>query len=121
MTKKEMLLAAAVAGIALGVSAPQAAAQDKVDEVKCWGVNGCGSHAKCSVKADDLGAVKKLLGEREYRKRFGKSEAHSCGSHAKCGASFQILNWTTTTAGECSAQGGFLIDEVGGQKVAKKA
>jgi hypothetical protein len=121
MTKKEKLLAAAVAGIALGVSAPRAAAQGKVDEVKCWGVNGCGSHAKCAVKDDDLGAVKKLLGEREYTKRFGKSEAHACGSHAKCGASSEILNWTTTTAGECSAQGGFLIEAVGGRKVAKKA
>jgi hypothetical protein len=121
MAKKDMLLAAAVAGIALGVSAPQAAAQEKGGEVKCWGVNGCGAHASCAVKADDLGAVKKLLGEREYGKRFGKSEVHSCGSHAKCGAPSQILNWNNVPADECRAQGGIVIDEQGGRKVARKA
>ncbi len=121
MAKKDMLLAAAVAGIALGVSAPRVAAQEQGGEVKCWGVNGCGSHASCSVKADDLGAMKKLLGEREYQKRFGKSEAHSCGAHAKCGASSQILNWNNAEAGDCQAQGGFVIDEKDGKKVARKA
>jgi hypothetical protein len=119
MRKREKLLMAAVAGITLGVSSPVATAAEK-DDVKCYGVNGCGSHAKCSVKDDDLGAVKTLLGA-DYDKMFGKAEAHSCGSHAKCGASSRILNWIPTSAGECHSKGGVVIEDVGGKKVAKKA
>jgi len=120
--KKQKLLMAAVAGITLGVSAPpETQGADKSDEVRCWGVNGCGHSAKCSVKQDDLDAVKTLLGEKSYAAKFGKSEVHSCGSHAKCGASSQILNWTPTPAGECSDKGGILIETVNGKKVAKQA
>jgi hypothetical protein len=121
---KQKLLLAAVAGITLGVTAPRdgaAGAGEKADEVKCYGINACGSHAKCSVTAEDLAAVKALLGAKEYAKRFGKSEVHACGSHAKCGASAQILNWVDTSGGECRAQGGLLIEEVNGKKVARKA
>jgi hypothetical protein len=91
--------------------------------VKCWGINGCGSHAKCAVSAGDLKAFKALLGDAEYAKRFGKSEAHACGAHAKCGASDQILNWVPTGLAECKAQGGYLVEESGPEKkkVAKKA
>ena len=122
MNKHEKFLMAAVAGISLGVSGPAPAeTKEKKDEVKCYGVNGCGSHAKCSVSADDLGAVKNLLGDKEYATKFGKSEAHSCGSHAKCGASSQILNWVPTSGTECKAQGGYLVEEVAKKKVARKA
>lgn len=120
--KKQKLLMAAVAGISLGVSTPRdAGAEEKADSVKCYGVNGCGSHAKCSVAQADLDAVKKLLGDKDYKSRFGKSETHSCGGHAKCGGSSQILNWVPTTAGECKTQGGIVIEEAAGRKVAKKA
>jgi len=121
MTKQKMLMAA-VAGISLGVSGGAQAADAKKDEVKCYGINGCGSHAKCSVSEADLSAVKKLLGDAEYAKRFGKSEVHGCGSHAKCGASDQILNWVPTSAGESKTQGGFVIEEdASKKKVARKA
>jgi hypothetical protein len=119
--KKDKLLMAAIAGITLGVgSASLASAADK-DEVKCYGVNSCGHHSKCSVGADDLDAFKTLLGEKDYAAKFGKSEAHACGSHAKCGASSQILNWNTTTGGECHDKGGFVVETKDGKKVAKKA
>ncbi len=119
---KDKLLMAVVAGITMGASSSAPAlAGEKADSVKCYGVNGCGAHAKCSVKAEDLAAVRTLLGEQSYDGRFGKSEAHSCGAHAKCGASSRILNWTPTTAGECHEKGGIVIEEVGGKKVAKKA
>lgn len=120
--KKERLLMAAVAGITMGLTAPLASlADEKKDEVRCYGINGCGSHAKCSVKAQALEAVKTLLGDKEYAARFGRSEVHSCGSHAKCGASSKILNWVPTSPSECHDQGGFLIEESGAKKVAKKA
>ncbi len=120
--KKDKLLVAAVAGMTLGVVAPQGArAQSAANEVKCYGVNGCGSHAKCSVSADDLAAFKTLLGDKEYAAKFGKSEAHSCGAHAKCGASSSILNWVPTGADQCKADGGYVITEQNKKKVAKKA
>ncbi len=119
--KKDKLLMAAIAGITLGVTAsPRAIAGDK-DEVKCWGINSCGSHAKCSVGDDDLAAFKALLGAKEYAAKYGKSSAHGCGSHASCGGSSQILNWTTASAGECKTKGGFVIETAGGKKTAKKA
>ncbi len=119
---KDKLLMAAVAGISLGVSLPEASAAEKKDEISCWGVNSCGSSAKCAVEADDLAAFKALLGEKEYTAKFGKSAVHSCGApDAKCGASMKILNWTTTTAAECKTKGGYVIDAKDGKKVAKKA
>jgi hypothetical protein len=117
---EKSFLMAAVAGISMGLSLP-AVADEKKDEVKCWGINSCGSHAKCSVTEADLKAFQTLLG-KEYKDRFSKSTVHSCGSHAKCGASSQILNWTPTTAGECKAKGGYLVEEGADKtKVAKKA
>jgi hypothetical protein len=119
--KKETLLRAAVAGLGLGLAVSgTGAAGEKAGEVKCYGVNGCGSHAKCAVSAADIEAVRTLLG-KDFEKRFGKSEAHSCGAHAKCGGAAQILNWVPASAGECKAQGGIVIEERDGKKVAKKA
>ena len=123
MNKRETtLLMAAVAGISMGINAP-APAEEKADEVKCWGVNGCGSHAKCSVAADDLKAFQALLGDKDFKARYGKSEAHSCGSHAKCGAASKILNWVPTSAQECKDKGGYVVEETGTPKtkVARKA
>ena len=120
--KKDTLLRAALAGLSVGLAASATSpAQDKPVDVKCYGINGCGSHAKCSVSAADIEAVRKLLGEKDFTSRFGKSEVHSCGSHAQCGSGAQILNWVPTKAGECKAQGGILIEETAGKKVAKKA
>jgi len=123
MTKKrERLIMAAVAGITMSfASSPVSRAEEKKDEVKCWGVNSCGHHAKCSVKEDDLKAFRTLLGDKEFETRFGKTETHSCGSHAKCGASSNILNWAPTTLAKCKADGGYLVEEVNKTKVAKKA
>jgi hypothetical protein len=120
--KKDTLLRAALAGLSMGLAAPATSlAQDKPGEVKCYGINGCGSHAKCAVSAADIEAVRTLLGKKEFTSRFGKSESHSCGAHAKCGGSAQILNWVPTPLGECKAQGGILIEETAGKKAAKKA
>lgn len=117
-------LMAAVAGISMGLSAPApSAAEEKTGDVKCWGINSCGSHAKCSVKDDDLKAMQDLLGDKDFKAKFGKSETHSCGSHAKCGASSSILNWAPSSAAECKAKGGYFVEEVGTpkKKVARKA
>lgn len=123
MKKREKsFLMAAVAGITMGLTAPApTVAEEKEGDVKCWGINGCGAHAKCSVADGDLKALRTLLGDKDYQGRFGKSEVHSCGSHAKCGASSQILNWVPTSLEECKAQGGYIVEEVEKKKVAKKA
>jgi hypothetical protein len=120
---EKAFLMAAVAGITMGLSAPAPSAEEKTGEVKCWGVNSCGSHAKCSVKDDDIKAFQALLGDKEYAAKFSKTETHSCGSHAKCGASSQMLNWMPTSAAECKAQGGYVVEETGTpkKKVARKA
>ncbi len=117
--KNQKLLIAAVAGIMAGTTTPARGADAK--DVQCYGINGCGSHAKCSVTQEDLDAVKKLLGAKAYDERFGKSEVHSCGSHAKCGASDRILNWTPASAATCKEKGGLLIDGAAGKRVAKQA
>jgi hypothetical protein len=122
MKKHDKFLMAAIAGISMGASAPASAlGEEKKDEVKCYGVNGCGQHAKCSVSAEDLKAFQTFFGEKEYASKWGKSAVHECGSHAKCGASSQILNWVPTSRAECATQGGFVVEEVGKKKVAKKA
>jgi hypothetical protein len=122
MSQREKFLMAAVAGISMGLSAPvPTEAREEKGEVKCYGINGCGSHASCAVSAEDLKAFRTLLGEKEYKTRFGKSEAHACGAHAKCGAESQILNWTSVKASACKAQGGYVVEETAGKKVAKKA
>ena len=124
--KKKTLTLAALAGMALGMAAPyNAQAQDntaagKSSDVKCFGINGCAQHASCGVKADDVAAVRKLLGETDFKARFGKSTAHSCGAHASCGASSKILNFTTVSERECQQSKGIVIEEVEGKKVAKQ-
>ena len=84
--KKDKLILAAVAGMTLGLTAPGTGFTEEKTDVKCWGVNGCGKSAKCSVTDADIAAVKKLIGDKEYATKFGKTETHSCGSSAKCGA-----------------------------------
>jgi hypothetical protein len=124
MKKSEKgFLMAAVAGISMGLTAPgPSMAEEKKDEVKCWGVNGCGSHAKCSVTDADIKAFQTLLGDKEFQERFGKTETHSCGSHAKCGASSKIMNWMPTSAADCKAKSGYIVEEgADKKKVAKKA
>lgn len=117
-------LMAAVAGITMGLGGTASATgEEQATDVKCWGVNGCGAHAKCSVAADDLKAFEALLGSRDFKARFGKSEPHSCAAHAKCGASSKILNWVPTAAEACKTQGGYVVEETGipKKKVARKA
>ncbi len=122
MKKRETFLVAAVAGISMGVSAPApVTAEEKKDDVRCFGVNSCGQHAKCAVSDDDLNALRNLLGGKEYEKRFGNSVTHGCGAHAKCGAESRVANWVATSVGECSAEGGFVVSGEGKKKVAKKA
>jgi hypothetical protein len=117
---KQRLLLAAVTGM-LG-AAPSLKAQEplKQGEVKCYGVNSCGAHAKCAVSNEDLAAARKFLGNKEFKAKFGKSEAHSCGAHAKCGSASKVLNWTPASADACREQGGFTIDGADGSKAARK-
>ena len=103
--KKEKLLLAAVAGMTLGLTAPSTGFTEEKTDVNCWGVNGCGKSAKCAVTDADIAAVKKLVGDKEYDTKFGKTETHSCGSHAKCGASSKILNWTPDRRGRVQGKG----------------
>jgi len=120
--RDKKFLMAAVAGLTMGLSDPAVGrAAEEPGDVKCFGINGCGAHAKCSVSDADLKAFRTLLGDKEYGIRFGKSEAHSCGSHAKCGASSKILNWVPTSLQECKDKGGYVVEEVEKKKVAKKA
>jgi hypothetical protein len=129
--KKDRRLLAAIAGITLGAAAWPGAAAEKKDDVSCWGVNSCGKAGKCGasekgaqcgVTDADLAAVKALLGEKEYAAKWGKSTTHDCAApDAKCGAGGQVLNWTTLSAGDCKAKGGYLVEDKDGKKVAKKA
>jgi hypothetical protein len=121
MNRREKLLMAAVTGIAMGLSAPATeAADEKKGDVKCFGINGCGSSAKCAVSADDLKAFKTLFGDKEYEAKWGQSEAHGCGSSAKCGAMAKVLNWQPASAEKCKAGGGYVVEEKDGKKVARK-
>jgi hypothetical protein len=115
------LMMAAVAGICMAVATGATAdAAEKKTEVRCWGINSCGS--KCAVTDGDIKAFKDLLGG-EYETRFGKTETHTCGAHAKCGAADHILNWEPASAAECKAKSGYVIEEAGAEKkkVARKA
>jgi hypothetical protein len=119
--KTNALVVAAVAGLAIGVKAPaQQANPGMPAEVKCYGINGCAANSSCAVKADDLAAVKSLLGRSAFNHQFGKSTEHSCKAHAGCGASSRILNWTSTSADSCQQAHGIVIEEQDGKKVAKK-
>ena len=69
----------------------------------------------------DIWRFRTLLGDKEFETKFGKSETHTCGSHAKCGASSGILNWTPTAADKCKADGGYVVEDKDGKKVARKA
>jgi hypothetical protein len=88
--------------------AAQAVGADWYGGQRAW-TNGCAQHASCGVKADDVAAVRKLLGETDYKARFGNSTAHSCGTHASCGASSKILNFTTVSESECQQTKGIVI------------
>ena len=122
MSKREKLLMAAVTGIAMGLSAPVATvAQEKKGDVNCFGINGCGKSAKCSVTDADIKAFRTLLGDKEYESKFGKTETHSCGSTAKCGAASKILNWVPVSPEKCKGEGGYVVEEKDGKKVARKA
>ena len=115
------LVVAAVAGLAMGVKSPaQDANIGQSAEVKCYGINGCAANSSCAVKADDLAAVKTLLGKEAFNARFGKSKEHSCKAHAGCGASSHILNWTSTSEDACEQAHGIVIEETDGKKVAKE-
>ena len=117
---KKTLVMAAVAGMALG-AAETGAVTPKAGEVKCYGVNGCTAEAKCAVSKEDLGAIKKLIGEGEYNAKWSKSEAHGCSGKGQCGAGAQIMNWVPSKPAECKERSGFIISDAKGQKIAKKA
>jgi len=122
-TKSNFLLVAAIAGMSLGPNATAPAQDANAGQpagVKCYGTNGCGANASCAVKADDISAVRTLLGNRAYRARFAKSKEHSCKAHASCGASNHILNWTPTSLESCSVSHGIVIEESEGKKTAKQ-
>jgi hypothetical protein len=122
MKKRDLpLLMAAVAGLSMAAPAPSTAdAVEKKTEVRCWGINSCGS--KCAVTDADVKAFKDLLGEEEYASRFAKTETHACSAHSKCGAADHILNWEPASAADCKAKNGYIVDEVGPEKkkVARK-
>ena len=72
--KTNALVVAAVAGLAIGANAPaQEVNAGQPGGVKCYGINGCAANASCAVKAEDLAAVRSLLGAKSYKARFGKS------------------------------------------------
>ena len=119
--KNQKLVLAALAGLALAAAVPATAVgQDSQSDVKCFGVNGCKGHSGCGVQADDVAAVKALLGSKAFKEQFSKTTTHSCAAHGSCGAKQHILNWTTVSTDECKAQGGIVIEETDGKKVAKK-
>jgi len=120
MERNSKLLVAAMAGLAIGFTAVPAAHAEDAPPVKCWGINSCGQHAGCGVKADDIAAVEKLLGKTDFQARFGKTTTHSCGHHATCGAQSGVLNWTKVSEQECQKAAGILIEEKDGQKTARK-
>ena len=119
--RTNVLVVAAVAGLAIGVKAPaQEANAGQPAEVKCYGINGCAANSSCAVKANDLAAVRTLLGTEAFNARFGNSKEHSCKAHAGCGASSHILNWTSTSEDTCKQAHGIVIEETDAKKVAKE-
>lgn len=122
-TTKNVLLVAAIAGMTLGSNAASPAQEANAGQaagVKCFGINGCGANASCAVKADDISAVRTLLGSKAFNGRFGKTKEHSCKAHASCGASSRILNWTTVAPAACEESHGIVIDEADGKKSARQ-
>jgi hypothetical protein len=122
MKKREVpFLMAAVAGITMAGTGWAGAPAGEKTEVRCWGVNSC--EGKGAVTEADLKAFKTLFGEKEYAARYGKSEAHDCAAHGKCGSKEKILSWEVTTAGDCKARGGYVVEDIGPEKkkVARKA
>ena len=116
----QKLVLAAVAAISLAAAAPAPVlGQDSPTDVKCYGVNSCKGHSGCGVKSDDVAAVKMLLGD-DFETQFGKTKTHSCAAHGSCGAKQHVLNWTKVSADDCKTQGGIVIEEQDGMKVAKK-
>ena len=82
MTRKQLVMAA-VAGMAIGASAPAVLAQNNA-EVHCYGINGCTPEAKCAVSKEDLAAIKQLVGASEFdvgdlRRRDGHVLAMAIG------------------------------------------
>ncbi|MBI3549631.1 MAG: hypothetical protein HY078_11375 [Elusimicrobia bacterium] len=73
MTKREMLISAAVAGLmGAAVAAPGMADEKKSDKggkaakdknVPCYGVNKCGGHGKCSGKGHECAGSNKCKGQ----------------------------------------------------------
>jgi len=120
MNRKKLVMAA-VAGMALGASAPAAPTQTKAGEIQCYGVNGCTAEAKCAVSKEDLAAVKKLVGDAEFTAKWSKSEAHACSGKGQCGAAAKILNWVPAKPAACKEKNGITISTVKGQKIAKRA
>lgn len=114
-TTKQRLLLAAITGLMGAGAQGTLKAQEplKDGEVKCYGVNSCGAHAKCAVSDQNIASVRKLLGDKQFKMQYGKSQAHSCGAHAKCGSASKILNWVPATAESCTQQGGIQIDDSG--------
>ena len=121
MTKRDLLLMAAVAGMSMAATPAVTDAAEKKTEVRCWGVNSCSG--KGAVTDADVKAFRDLLGEKEYSSRFGKTGVHACAAHGKCGAADHILNWESASAAECKTKGGYVVEEVGPEKkkVARKA
>lgn len=120
MQSKKALVIAALAGMAVGVANPTQLRADDTKEVKCFGVNSCKAHAGCGVEGDDVAAIQTLLGNKDFEARYSKTRTHSCAQHASCGAAKKILNWTKISEDSCQQQGGFVIDEQDGKKVARK-
>lgn len=122
-TKTNVLLVAAIAGMSLGSNATSPAQEAGAGQpagVKCYGINGCGANASCAVKADDISAVRMLLGNSGYKAKFSKSKEHSCKAHASCGASNHILNWTPASLESCTESHGIVIEDSEGKKTAKQ-
>jgi hypothetical protein len=63
--KTNALVIAAVEGLAIGhMRTHRKEAKHNRRPPKCHGISGCAANASCAVKADNLGAVRKLLEAR---------------------------------------------------------
>ncbi len=113
MSKKNLLLSAALTGVTLAAASSSTAFAGKdamkpkgKDEVKCYGINEKKEAAACSVSQKDIDATKE-----KFKDKFAKSAAHGCqGSQASCVAVKGQLNWVHSSKADCLKKSGFLIE-----------
>lgn len=111
MNKKQELIAAAIAGITLGLAQQGVAAGAKKAETppadtgaECYGINTCKGTNQCGVGTPFIKAV-----EEKFPGKFKGAKVLDCANSNQCAAAKGFLAWIPTKSkDECFAAGGFI-------------